>query len=309
MHFAGDGLLAGVVRPNDQLCHLSPDGEYLASLVQDYPSLEEMNNELVRRKVSVIFVATHDVQSLYHQIQGLMQEVSSVGTLTQDSSNILELVNEGYANFVRKAHFVDDAPSNIHVRYESRCDGGGNDGVDDWLRLEDSGKCDNVVVGKEYEFVIHLTRLDNNAQEEAESVKEKRHNTIRVEEASIQGEFLQIDVELEDDCPCMQDDEAEGERGSSKEIIFSGICNWHGEFKCGTCLCEQGWLGKTCECDATNYGSSKELEHQCRVPLGDGGAGGSSLGAICSDRGECICGECNCNYGFTGEHCDCKECP
>lgn len=303
MHFAGDGLLAGVVRPNDRRCHLSSDGEYLASLDQDYPSLEEMHNELVRRKVSVIFVATHDVQSIYHQMQGLMQEVSSVGTLTQDSSNILELVNEGYANFVRKAHFVDDAPSDIHVRYKSFCDGGirSRDGLDDWSRLEDSGRCDNVVVGKEYEFEIHLTRVDNGKDGGGSTNGGRR--TIRVEESSIRSEFLQIDVDLEDDCPCMHDDD---EEEGSKEISLSSICNGHGEFKCGTCTCEVGWLGKTCECDATNFGSSKELEHQCRTPMGNGG---ERLGAMCSDRGECICGECNCNFGFTGKHCECKECP
>lgn len=303
MHFAGDGLLVGTVRPNDRQCHLSAQGEYLATLDQDYPSLEEMYHELGRRKVSVIFVATQDVQSLYHQIQGLMQDVSSVGTLTQDSSNILDLVNEGYANFVRKANFIDDAPSNIVVRYESRCDGGtGSPGgvVDEWTRLEDSGKCNNIVVGKEYEFIIHLTRLDTTAAEVKDGGKEVR-NTIRVEEASIRSELLQIDVELEDDCPCMQDADEDDER----EAGYSAICNGHGEFKCGTCLCEAGWLGLTCECDATSYGSSKELEHQCRAGTGRG----EHSGALCSDRGECICGECSCNYGFTGEHCACKECP
>lgn len=299
MHFAGDGLLVGAVRRNDRRCHLSAHGEYMAALQLDYPSLEEMYYELVRRKVSVIFVATHDVQSLYHQIQGLMRDVSSVGTLSADSSNILQLVNEGYANFVRKVHLFDDAPSDIRVRYESRCDGSSS--PDDWVRrLGVAGECDNVVVGKEYEFVIHLTRLDDEADEEETAAGDAgMRRTIRVEEARIGSEFLQIDVELEDACPCMHDDAVDG----ATEIGQSANCNGHGRFKCGTCLCEPGWVGRTCECDATSYGSSKELEHQCRVRVG------GALGAICADRGECVCGECRCNLGFTGERCECKECP
>lgn len=53
MHFAGDGLLAGVVKKNDKLCHLSDEGDYLESLELDYPSLEDIYRELLKRKVNV----------------------------------------------------------------------------------------------------------------------------------------------------------------------------------------------------------------------------------------------------------------
>lgn len=58
VHFAGDGLLAGVVKRNDKQCHLRSDGEYMASLELDYPSLEEIYRELLRRKVSLIYAHT-----------------------------------------------------------------------------------------------------------------------------------------------------------------------------------------------------------------------------------------------------------
>lgn len=51
MHFAGDGLLAGVVKKNDKKCYLNDDGEYMASLQLDYPSLEEIYRELLHQKV------------------------------------------------------------------------------------------------------------------------------------------------------------------------------------------------------------------------------------------------------------------
>lgn len=52
IHFAGDGLLAGVVKKNDKRCYLDENGDYTASLDMDYPSLEEIYRELLKRKVS-----------------------------------------------------------------------------------------------------------------------------------------------------------------------------------------------------------------------------------------------------------------
>lgn len=51
IHFAGDGLLAGVVDKNEQVCRLNADGEYTAALDMDYPSLEEIYRALLRNKV------------------------------------------------------------------------------------------------------------------------------------------------------------------------------------------------------------------------------------------------------------------
>lgn len=56
IHFAGDGLLAGVIKKNDQVCKLSPSGEYLAALESDYPSLEEIYRALQRHKVDILSI-------------------------------------------------------------------------------------------------------------------------------------------------------------------------------------------------------------------------------------------------------------
>lgn len=55
IHFAGDGKLAGVVKKNDKKCYLDENGDYTASLEMDYPSLEEIYRELLRRKVRVSY--------------------------------------------------------------------------------------------------------------------------------------------------------------------------------------------------------------------------------------------------------------
>lgn len=51
IHFAGDGLLAGIVKKSDKQCHMGDDGQYIASLEFDYPSLEEIYWILIEHKV------------------------------------------------------------------------------------------------------------------------------------------------------------------------------------------------------------------------------------------------------------------
>lgn len=94
MHFAGDGLLAGIIKRNDKRCHLNSKGEYLGSLEYDYPSLEEIYRELVKRKISVIFAVTEEVVTTYRDLSHLMKEISNVEILRADSSNILELIKK-----------------------------------------------------------------------------------------------------------------------------------------------------------------------------------------------------------------------
>ena len=61
-------------------------------------------------------------------------------------------------------------------------------------------------------------------------------------------------------------------------------------------LLRAGW---NCECSAEN------LEGQpCRPD-------NSSSGPECSDRGECVCGKCECHtggaYNITGQYCECDS--
>lgn len=161
-HFSGDGLLAGVILKNDKQCHLSETGDYMASLQFDYPSLEEIYHELVRSKINVIFAVTSGVIYHYNQINELMQDISSVGELKMDSSNILQLVENGYKEVVRRAQFSDNAPKFIRIDYKTNCGG-------KFDELMDLNKCDNVEIGKEYEFEVLVTML--NYPEEKISVR------------------------------------------------------------------------------------------------------------------------------------------
>jgi integrin beta 1 len=95
-HFAGDGKLAGIVEPNDGKCHLdSSTKRYTYGLLQDYPSIGEINYKIVQKNVNLIFAVVKDQSSLYKKLSEMI-EGSFVGELDDDSSNIVQLVVDVY---------------------------------------------------------------------------------------------------------------------------------------------------------------------------------------------------------------------
>lgn len=62
-----------------------------------------------------------------------------------------------------------------------------------------------------------------------------------------------------------------------------------------------------CECNLQEYSSSKELDNQCREPRTINNE--TQLAAPCSERGECLCGQCFCNSDYEGKYCECDSCP
>lgn len=177
--------------------------------------------------------------------------MSRVGVLKMDSSNILQLVRAGYTDFIRKIQFFDDAPSNLLVTYETRC---GNQ----FYSARQQSKCENVEIGKEYVFLINVT-LDEypKTRDDGSIVREQ---TLKIE-SGISSEYLQLDIEIQEECPCLVREPAEEKN--------SAACNWRGSLNCGMCICESGWAGRTCECDLENLAhgdgsllSSKHC-HQC----------------------------------------------
>jgi integrin beta 1 len=219
MHYAGDGLLAGLVKKNDKACHLSKDGDYMASLDYDYPSLEEIYRELLKAKISVIFAVTSDVIHHYDELHEIMEEITSVGELAVDSSNILKLVESGYSEAVKKVQFQDNAPSYIKLEYKTRC-GGKHEAIS-------SNKCDNIEIGNEYDFDVGVTLL-NYPEDGTKSLK------VKIEEANIDSEGLEIDIEI--DYPCADCMRLPGEPASA-------LCYRRGEWRCGSCFCNKGFVG------------------------------------------------------------------
>ncbi|KAH8257650.1 hypothetical protein KR038_003267, partial [Drosophila bunnanda] len=150
MHLAGDGLLAGIAQRNDKKCHLNQAGEYTGSLEYDYPSLEEIYRELLRRKINVIFAVTQDRVSNYRELSALMKEISYVDVLSEDSSNILELIKKSYESLIKRTQFADNSPDYIQLEYYTDCAG-------QFPSLRKRNYCNNVSLGKEIEFFVDVT--------------------------------------------------------------------------------------------------------------------------------------------------------
>ncbi|XP_042144884.1 integrin beta-PS-like [Ixodes scapularis] len=93
-HYAGDGKLGGIVKPNDGSCHLE-NGEYTQSVHQDYPSLSQINAKIQEHKVNIIFAVTADQIGIYEKLGNQLEGCSS-GRLENDSSNVVQLVREQY---------------------------------------------------------------------------------------------------------------------------------------------------------------------------------------------------------------------
>jgi hypothetical protein len=124
-----------------------------------------------------------------------------------------------------------------------------------------------------------------------------------------------------DQCEC-----AEGWFGPNcdEAICFGipnseGACNSHGEcYKPGLCDCEHGFSGNECEyesCERCNHKGRCVGRHQCECSRGFKGydcssqvCGDYSGKDACSAHGDCIRGECACNYGWGGTNCELLEC-
>lgn len=53
LHMAGEGKLAGAVKKYAEKCSLNKDGYFSKSLEYDYPSLEDIFQQLLKKKVYI----------------------------------------------------------------------------------------------------------------------------------------------------------------------------------------------------------------------------------------------------------------
>lgn len=94
-HYAGDGRLVGIIRPNDGKCHML-DHVYTHSKLQDYPSVAQINKVVNENAMNLIFAVTKNQEDVYERLSKQI-EGSSYSKLEDDSSNIVDLIKEGYS--------------------------------------------------------------------------------------------------------------------------------------------------------------------------------------------------------------------
>lgn len=97
-HIAGDGKLAGIIKPNDGQCHTSIEtNEYTHGLLQDYPSIGQINRIAFDNKMQIIFAVPEEKKKLYrYDILEKNIRTSNAEILSGDSSNIIDLIDKYY---------------------------------------------------------------------------------------------------------------------------------------------------------------------------------------------------------------------
>ncbi|XP_048862223.1 integrin beta-1-like [Brienomyrus brachyistius] len=274
-HFAGDGKLGGIILPSDGKCHLK-DNVYTMSTRQDYPSLAHLAEKLREKNIQTIFAVTEDVVPLYEKLKQIFP-TCTVGTLSNDSHNILQLIVEAY-NALTSEVIMDNSelPPGFQIEYSSTCKG-------HVTQTGEAGRrCSGVSIGDEVTFQVSVTAPPCTA-ETAES-----QLLIKA-----QGFSEEVEVLLRPLCRCQCAKDSEP---------HSSVCSGgRGTLECGACRCDAGHVGTFCECEA----AIATMGDLCRR---------DNASEVCGGRGDCVCGQCVCHmlrrssgHAYYGQYCQCDD--
>ncbi|KAJ8979397.1 hypothetical protein NQ317_015826 [Molorchus minor] len=270
LHTAGDGILAGAVLKPNSTCLIDDEGNHISPLTFDYPSVGEIADLLKEKKVNIIFAVKDKVKIEYYRqvTRELLRDSAFVGELEEKSGNILHLITKGFYNFARQVSFsVNHTESgNLDVKFFSDCDGLGV--------LNRTSTCYNVEENA-VNFTVQLT---------LRSPPTKKQDLLFIEEKNI-NERVTLNITYLGICDCKN---YQGEIPS---------CN-NGSFRCGQCICDEGWTGSVCDEDCNendNFDSCRQFIDG--VPS-----------SICHRNGNCVCGKCACGFPYNGKYCE-YRCP
>uniref|UniRef100_A0A8C3P2G0 Integrin beta n=1 Tax=Cyanoderma ruficeps TaxID=181631 RepID=A0A8C3P2G0_9PASS len=280
-HYEADGtnVLAGIMRRNDEQCHLDSHGTYDYDTKQDYPSVPTLVRLLGQHNIIPIFAVTNHSYSYYEKLHKYFP-ISEIGVLQEDSSNIVELLRTAFERIRSKMDIrADFIPKALKTDFTSSV-----------FEKTESGSF-HITRGKV--FRMHLKALEYvGGQHVCSLPKDDRERDIRVTATSLSDSLKVSAAVICDVCPCEQEQE-----------LDSPKCSFHGNFVCGQCICHPGWRGDTCDCSP----ASSPNNEACIRP-GDA--------EPCSGRGECLCGKCQCyseeqTPRFDGAFCefDVLQCP
>ncbi|XP_030631798.1 integrin beta-1-like [Chanos chanos] len=276
-HFAGDGKLGGIVLPNDGKCHLQ-DNMYTMSHYYDYPSIAHLVQKLSDNNIQTIFAVTEEFQPVYQELKNLIPK-SAVGTLSSNSSNVIKLIIDAYNSLSSEVILENSKlPEGVSISYTSRCKNGVSE------TGENGRKCFNISIGDEVMFDVAITAKGCPGQGKSETIKIKPLGFT--EEVEIVLNFIC-------ECECHE-----------SGIPNSPLCHFgNGTFECGACRCNEGRIGRVCECSKDEV-RTEDLDANCRMDNGTD---------ICSNNGDCICGSCVCKKRdnpeeeYTGKFCECDN--
>ncbi|XP_059968985.1 integrin beta-7 isoform X3 [Mesoplodon densirostris] len=153
-HTAGDGKLGGIFMPSDGHCHLDSNGLYSRSPEFDYPSVGQVAQALSAANIQPIFAVTGATLPVYQELSKLIPK-SAVGELSEDSSNVVQLIMDAYnslSSTVTLEHERSLLPPGVHISYDSQC--GGPEKRQD--EAGDRGQCNHVRINQTVNFLVTL---------------------------------------------------------------------------------------------------------------------------------------------------------
>uniref|UniRef100_A0A671XBA6 Integrin beta n=1 Tax=Sparus aurata TaxID=8175 RepID=A0A671XBA6_SPAAU len=269
-HIALDGRIAGIVQPNDGQCHLDDDNMYNKST--DYPSLALMTEKMSENNINLIFAVTSYVLPLYTEYSRLIPG-TTVGTLSDDSGNVIELIKEAYEKIRSKVELeLLGVPEELNLAFNASCLNG--------EVIRGLKSCSGLKIGDTVSFSVEA---------QLRGCPKEKSSTFTIKPRGFK-DSLEVTVNFACDCDC----EAKAEANSS-------LCsNGNGTYECGVCQCHPGRLGPRCECSVDDYSPSDDVN--CIPKPGT---------PICSGRGNCLCGQCSCHsneFGQVwGKYCECDD--
>ncbi|CAG7814995.1 unnamed protein product [Allacma fusca] len=288
-HYAGDGKLGGIVKPNDGLCHMDSKGEYTHSTLQDYPSVAQINSKVKEMSINMIFAVTAEQIDIYKRLSQAIQG-AHCGTLSSNSSNVVELVKEQYQKITSSVVLKDTATGEtvaFTVKLEiTECPKN---------RAEWQQTFSIYRVGIDESMTVDLTMLCECPCEVPGNPgfgeKSPLCNTKGTAKCGI-CECAESFFGRKCECDASSGSRSDDDRGCKMDNSTDIICSSRGTCVCGQCECQtrddpnEKIDGTYCECD--NFSCEREN------------------GELCSgEHGRCECGKCVCVPGWSGSACQC----
>ncbi|KAF6298751.1 integrin subunit beta 4 [Rhinolophus ferrumequinum] len=309
-HYEADGanVLAGILNRNDERCHLDATGTYTQYRAQDYPSVPTLVRLLGKHNIIPIFAVTNYSYSYYEKLHTYFP-VSSLGVLQEDSSNIVELLQEAF-NRIR---------SNLDIRALDSPRGLRTEVTSKMFQKTKTGSF-HIRRGEVGTYQVQLRAIEDvDGMHVCQLPEDDKKGNIHLKPSFSDGLRMDVGI-LCDVCSC-----------ELQKEVQSPHCHFHGDFMCGHCVCNEGWSGKNCNCSTGSLSDTQPClregedkpcsgrgECQCGqcVCYGEGRYEGQfceydnfqcprTSGFLCNDRGRCSMGQCVCEPGWTGLSCDC----
>ncbi|KAK7068600.1 Integrin beta-1, partial [Halocaridina rubra] len=263
--------LAGLVVPNDEKCHLNADAEYYAYKKFDYPSIGQINKVSQEKDIFIIF-AVSGYESQYNELSRLLRN-SVYAKLSNDSSNIVDIVREQYEKISSKVVLTDNSSKAVAIQYSSNC-------KDTSAQPTNTSECTEIRENDQVTFTLDIELKD------CPDGKDKEVVEVKTLEDS-----LILEIELQCQCDCAKE---------ANYTIPIETCSNNGSLACGVCNCFEGFRGEQCECSSgTDDGNDGSMEMKCKANVTDD--------ELCSGHGNCKCGKCNCDKKWSGTYCQCDQ--